>query len=210
MAVYDLEEQEQLDLLKSWWSRHRGSILLIIVAAAIAMSAVVAWRYYQNNQASQAAQLYTQLQAAVASKDLKKVRDIASLLREQYPRVGYAVLAGLIGAQAAFESGEVEHAKSALQWIIDRGESETANVARLRLAAILLHEKKYDDALKLLANAPESLVSLYADLKGDILVEQGKLSEARGAYQLALDKSHPRSPLRGLIEIKRDALGEAK
>jgi predicted negative regulator of RcsB-dependent stress response len=51
---------------------------------------------------------------------------------------------------------------------------------------------------------------LYADLRGDILVEQGKLGEARDAYQLALDKSDSRSPLRGLIEIKRDALGEAK
>ena len=31
MAVYDLEEQEQLDELKSWWQQYRKLILLVIV-----------------------------------------------------------------------------------------------------------------------------------------------------------------------------------
>jgi len=52
--------------------------------------------------------------------------------------------------------------------------------------------------------------ALAADLKGDILAAQGKPAEARAAYQLALEKSDAASRYRSLIELKLDALGEAK
>jgi predicted negative regulator of RcsB-dependent stress response len=84
-------------------------------------------------------------------------------------------------------------------------------VARLRLAGILLDEKKYDEALKLLAPEPAgAYAALRADLKGDILSAQGKTEDARAAYQLALEKSDAASRYRPLIELKLDALGEAK
>jgi predicted negative regulator of RcsB-dependent stress response len=51
---------------------------------------------------------------------------------------------------------------------------------------------------------------LYADLKGDILVAQGKPLEARAAYQAALDKTESRSGYRALIQVKLDALGAAR
>ena len=47
-------------------------------------------------------------------------------------------------------------------------------------------------------------------LRGDVLAAAGKPAEARAAYQLALEKSEPNSSYRRLIEIKLDALGEAK
>ena len=52
--------------------------------------------------------------------------------------------------------------------------------------------------------------ALYADLKGDVLVAQNKPADARAAYQLALDKSEPKSTYRALIQVKLDALGSAK
>ena len=60
------------------------------------------------------------------------------------------------------------------------------------------------------ACAPVVVVPEVADLRGDVLVAQGKVAEARAAYQFALDKTDASSPLRGLAEIKLDALGEAK
>jgi predicted negative regulator of RcsB-dependent stress response len=47
----------------------------------------------------------------------------------------------------------------------------------------------------------------YLDLKGDVLVAQGKPAEARSAYQAAVDKSDKKSTYRDLIQIKLDALG---
>jgi predicted negative regulator of RcsB-dependent stress response len=89
-------------------------------------------------------------------------------------------------------------------------ESEIRDIARLRLAGVLLDEKNHAEALKLVDAKPvDSLVGLYADLKGDILLAQGKKAEARSAYQLALDKSEAGSSYRSIIQMKLDALGEA-
>jgi len=110
------------------------------------------------------------------------------------------------------DDGDNAAAKTHLQWVVEHGrDEETRDIARLRTAAVLLDEKKYDEALKVLeAKHTESLTSLYADLRGDVLVAQAKPAEARGAYQLALDKSDARSAYRPLIQLKLDALGTAK
>jgi predicted negative regulator of RcsB-dependent stress response len=95
----------------------------------------------------------------------------------------------------------MEHAK----------EDELRDVARLRLARVLIDEKKPDEALKLLeAKHGDSFTGLYADVKGDVLLAQGKRQEARAAYQVALDKSDAASPLRQIIQLKLDAVGEVK
>jgi len=212
MAVYDLEEQEQLDEIKAWWKQYRSLALLVAVASIVTVSAIQGWRYYHNTQAFEAGELYTQLQGAVGKGEPKKAQDIAAVLIDKYPRTGYARLAALAGAKAAFESGDAPTAKSRLQWVVDNGkDDEMRDVARLRLAAVLLDEKNYDEALKLLAAQPtDTLSALYADLKADVLVAQGKPEEARGAYQLALDKSDAKSAYRALIQLKLDALGEPK
>ena len=212
MAVYDLQEQEQIDEMKAWWKQYRKLVLLVVVAAAATVGGIQGWRYYQNKQGREAGELYAQLQGAVGGGEPQKVQDIAALLAEKYPRTGYAAFAALAGAKAAFDGGDAAAARARLQWVIDNGrDDETRQIARLRLAAVLLDEKKYDEALQLLA-APhvDTLSARYADLKGDVLAAQGKTPEARGAYQLALDKSDAKSSYRALIQIKLDALGAAK
>ena len=212
MAVYDLEEQEQIAELKAWWNQYRNLILVVVTVAAMTVGGIQGWRYYRDKQALDAGELYVQLQGAVGGKDQKKVQDIAAILAEKYPRTSYAAFAALAGAKAAFESGDAAGARTRLQWVIENArEDEMREIARLRLAGVLLDEKKFDEALKLLeASRADALSALYADLKGDVLVAQGKSAEARSAYQLALDKSDAKSPYRGLIQIKLDALGSAQ
>jgi predicted negative regulator of RcsB-dependent stress response len=149
---------------------------------------------------------------AERAPDAKKVRDIAAQIVEKYGSTHYAGVAALAAAKAGFTTGELEDAKKNLQWTIDKArEEEMREVARLRLAGILLDEKKYDEALKALEAKPTAGYDmLYADLRGDILTAQGKLPEARAAYQSALDKSEAGSRYRPLIELKLDALGDAK
>ena len=84
-------------------------------------------------------------------------------------------------------------------------------LARFRLAGVLLDEKKFEEALGLLDAKPEdSMANLFADLRGDVLVAKGSEAEARAAYQMALEKTDAQSPYRNLIQIKLDALGQAK
>ena len=81
-------------------------------------------------------------------------------------------------------------------------------LARLRLAGIRFEEKDLAGALALLNEtyAP-AFQSLAAQLKGDILVEQGKTADARAVYKLALEKLDDMSSLKPLLEIRLDALG---
>jgi len=212
MAVYDLEEQEQIDEIKAWWKQYRALVVLVVVVAAVTVGSIQGWRYYQNKQGVEAGELYAQLQGAVGNNDPKKVQDIAAMITDKYARTGYAAFAALAAAKAAFDSGDRAAAGTRLQWVVDHGrDDETRDIARLRLAVVLLDEKKYDDALKLLETRHvDSLTALYADLKGDVLVAQNKIEEARAAYQLALDKSEAKSTYRALIQVKLDALGSAK
>ena len=212
MATYDLEEQEKIDGLKSWWETY-GTLLIVVVATFIAsIGGVKAWNYYQQQQIGQAAELYSSLLQLEASGDPKKISDAAHLLMEGFPSSGYASRAALISARASFDSGDVQNAKSRLQWTLDNTkEDELKDLVRLRLAGILLDERKYDDALRLLdTKHGESFDGLYADLKGDVLNAAGKIAEARIAYQTALDKMGKKGTYYNIVQMKFDALAEAK
>ena len=210
--AYDLDEQERLDELKEWWRQYGNFVLLVVAAAALSVAVIQGWRYYRHSQATAAVTLYAQLDRAERAGDSKKVREIAGELAQKYGATPYAVFGALSAARASFDSGDLAGAKSQLQWVIERArEDEIKDLARLRLAGVLLDEKNTAEALKLVEGKPaDAMAGLYADLKGDILVAQGKTAEARSAYQLALDRSEANSPYRATIQIKLDALGDAK
>lgn len=209
--AYDLQEQEQLDDIKAWWKQYGNLVILGVVAFAVVVAAFQGWRYYRQSQAFAAAALYEQLEQAERAGDRKKVGDIAGQITGKYGSTAYAAFAGLSAARASFESGDLAQAKSRLSWVVEHArQDELRDVARLRLAGVLLDEKDYAGALKLVETKPvEPMAGVYADLKGDILLAQGNRAEARNAYQLALDRSEAGSPYRATIQIKLDALGDA-
>jgi len=210
--AYDPQEQEQLDEIKGWWKEHGKLVVLFIAAFAVAFSAYHGWRYYRQSQATAAFTLYQQMEQADQAGDAKKVRAIAARIVEEYDSTAYAVLAALVAARHSFTAGDLPQAKAHLQWVIERArDAEVRDVARLRLAAVLLDEKSYAEALKLVEVKPvDGMAGLYADMKGDILLAQGKVIEARNAYQFALDKSQANSPYRATVQLKLDSLGEAR
>ncbi len=212
MAALDLQEQEQFEALKAWWQENRNFILGVMVVALVAVAAWRGWTYYHYKQASEAGALYEQFLMQMDSRDAKRINDAAAAVMDKYGSTGYAPRAALLAAQANEQFKDAPRAKTQLQWVIDHADdSGLKNVARLRLAAMLLDEKNYDGALKALDAAhPASFDVLYADLKGDILNAQGKPAEARAAYRLAYEKSSDRSAYRGVIQMKLDALGEGK
>jgi len=207
--AYDLEEQEQLDAIKAWWTQHGTTVLLSIAVFVAIVAGTQGWRYYQNKQTVQAAGLYEMLQGAADAHDVKKVREVAGQLIEQYPRTAYATRAALLAAKSNHDSGDAKSAKAQLQWALDHaGSDEIRDAARLRLAGVLLDEKNHGEALKLLeAKHGAAFDGLYADLKGDVLLASGKSAEALASYKLALEKIDPASAYRGLVQMKLDGLG---
>jgi len=189
--AYDLEEQEQLATLKGWWKDHGGSVILVVVAAAIALSGWQGWRWYQLRQASEASALYESLLRAVEAGDAKGVRDSGGTLVESYSNRLQASMAALVQARFYFDRGDLKSAKAQLQWVVERSPSEEfRDLARLRLAQVLLDEKAYDAALAQLETAPaEPFAAQYAALRGDILVAKQQSAQAVAAYRTALEKA---------------------
>jgi predicted negative regulator of RcsB-dependent stress response len=206
----DLEEQEQVAELKAWWQQHGRLVTSVIVAAALGFAGWQGWRLYQQNQATQAGAAFDTLARAAEAADAKALRDAAGTLIENYPRTLYASMGALVSARFYFDRNDLKSAKLNLQWVVDHSPSdELRDIARLRFAAILLDEKAYDEALKLL-DAPHaaSFAPQYAALKGDLLVAQKKPEEARAAYKLALEKATRQDgAFRESVRMRLEALG---
>ena len=205
----DLEEQEQVAELKAWWRQHGNLIVAVILAIAFAFAGWQGWRWYQGNQAAQAAALYDTLARGVQTGDVKAVRDAAGSLLEHYPRTLYASMGALVSARFHFERSDLKSAKAQLQWAIERSSSEDfRDLARLRLAAVLLDEKAYDDALKLLDEKHGAAYDAqYAALRGDILVSKNQPADARSAYKVALEKAKGDGAFRESVRMRLEALG---
>ncbi|HTL26279.1 MAG TPA: tetratricopeptide repeat protein [Burkholderiales bacterium] len=206
----DLEEQEQVAELQAWWTQYGNLVVSAITAAAIAFAGWQAWRWYERGQASQAGALYDTLARAANAGDAKALRDAAGALLENYPRTLYASMGAFNAARFYFDRKDLKSAKAQLQWVVDNArQDEFRDMARLRLAAILLDEKAYDDALKLL-DAPHdaSFDAQYAAAKGDLLVAKNQADQARAAYRVALEKAGAgNTPFRESVRMRLEALG---
>ena len=204
---YDFEEQERLAELKGWWEDNRWYVLGAVAAGVLAFAGFRGWQYWSASQAEDAGAMY-----AAAGKAQKEQR-VASVdaLVAKHPRSYYASEAQLVVAKDKFEAGDFAGAEKRLEWVMERGVDEHRGVARLRLAAVLLDQKKYTEALKALdGHKDEAFVALVADLRGDILLAQGRIDEARAAYKLASEKADPRNPVKNIAETKLNALGGAQ
>ena len=203
----DLEEQEKLDALRAWWKENARLIVLAVAAAAIAVAGINGWRWYQSRQALEAGALYDALSKAARAGDAKALRDAGGALTERYPGTLYAAMGALTAADFHVDRGEQKSARAQLQWVAERASSEDfRDIARLRLAVLLLDEGAHDEALALLEAKPlEAYAPLYAALRGDVLVAKKQPAEARAAYQLALEKAS--GPFRDSVQLRLDALG---
>ncbi|MBK67554.1 MAG: hypothetical protein CMP22_05435 [Rickettsiales bacterium] len=210
MATYDLEEQEKIDSLKSWWEVYGTTVIIILAIFITGISGSKAWKYYQKQQSDQAVELFISLQGISEAGGAKKIKDAATLLMDGFPDNGYASRAALISARASIDVKDIKNAKKALQWIlINSKEPELRDIAHLRLAGLLLDEKKHDEALKLLENEhSEFFDSLYGDLEGDIYADKGDASMAISAYKIAMSKIDKKETRYKIIQMKIDALNK--
>lgn len=207
--AYDLQEQEQIEGLKAFWQRYGNLIMTVITVVLLAFAAYRGWLWYQGNRSAQAALAYEQLRTAVETKDLAKVKSAAGAVLENFGGTVYGPMAALVAAKAYTDGNSIKDAKANLQWVVDKApEGEFRQVARLRLAGLLLDEKQLDEALKLLTTDDTGrFAGAYADRRGDVLLAQGKNEEARAAYKQALERFEGASPLRRLVQLKLDGIG---
>ncbi|MCA1978092.1 MAG: tetratricopeptide repeat protein [Thiobacillus sp.] len=209
MATYDLDEQERLDELKAWWKRWGN---LVMIGAAAVIAAAAGWRYWQNHTATQsleAATVYEKLVQSLTVNDAKGAREAGALLIDRYAGTAFAPRASLLLAKLNVGARDLKSAQAQLEWAAANSkEPAVKDLAHLRLAGVQFDQKLYDAALKTLAAShSDAFAPRFDDLKGDVLLAQGKAAEARAAYQAAFAKMAEDNPYRSIVELKLDALG---
>ncbi|BCF88120.1 MULTISPECIES: tetratricopeptide repeat protein [Paraburkholderia] len=207
MSYHD--EQESLESLKAWWAQWGNGVTWIVLVALVAAAGWNGWNYWQRHQAAEAAVLYDQVQQATAGTDKAAITRVATDMEDKFSGTAYAQMTALAAAKALYAAGDEPGAKAQLQWAVDHAkDDEFKQIAKLRLASLLLDEKAYDAGLALLNDPSDAFKGVVADRRGDLLAAQGKRDDARTAYKLALD-SLPKNDAsaRQLIQFKLDALG---
>jgi predicted negative regulator of RcsB-dependent stress response len=212
MATHlDLEEQEQLDQLKAFWKQYGNLITWVVILALGGYAAWMGWNNWQREQSVKAGVLYEELEKAVQAGDVDKTARVFGDMKERFGRTGYAQQSALLTAKLQHDKGQGEAARTTLGWAAENAsEGEYRTVARLRLAGLLLDEKKYDEALKQLDGASSTeFAALVADRRGDVLLAQGKKDEAKAAYLQAWKTMDAAVEYRSIVEAKLAALGAA-
>lgn len=212
MATHlDLEEQEQLDQLKHFWRQYGGLITWGLVLVLAAIAAWNGWQWYQREQAAKAGAMFDEIERIVQASDADRAGSLFAEIRERYPRTVYTAQAGLLTARVQLDKGKNDAALATLQWVAENAsEGEYRAIARLRWAGMLMDDKKYDEALKVLAGDwPKSFEPLAADRRGDVLAAQGKKGEATAAYRSAYQGMDAQLDYRRLVDAKLIALGAA-
>ncbi len=207
----DLQEQEQLDQFKAFWARWGGPITWILTLVLLAFAGYNGWNWWQRDQGLKASAVADELDRAVTAGDSDRAARIFADLKDRYARTAYAEQGGLLLAKLQYDKGQADAAQASLAWVADHAvEDEYRAVARLRLAGILLDQKKYDQALQSLdAISSPAFTALADDRRGDVLLAQGKTDAAKAAYQAAWKAMSDRVDYRRLVEAKLTALGAA-
>jgi predicted negative regulator of RcsB-dependent stress response len=205
----DLEEQEQLDELKAFWKQWGNLITTVLTVALVAFAGWNIYQRWMQNQASQAAALFEEIERNAVAGDLPKLERVFADMKDKYPDTSFAQQAGLVAARVFFEGAKPDQAKAALTWVAEKSSDDGYQaIAKLRLASVLVEGAAHDDALKLLSGSfPAEFSALVSDRRGDIYLLQGKKAEARTEFEKAFKAFDERAEYRRLVEVKLNSLG---
>lgn len=212
----DLEEQENLANLKSFWARYGNYIIGVITVALLAYAGMSAWKWYQRDQAADAGKLYETLINSISKNEKDKTYLAADDLQKKYGGTSYAAMGSLVAAKIAMDSNDAAKAQTYLKWTANKASDDSFRaLGQLRLLALLIDQgteaslKEADQLLK--GKAVKGFEPLWIERRGDWYLVQKKIPEARAEYLKAMkamqsDKAFPEDA-RGLLKVKIDAVG---
>ena len=204
--------EQELEALKNWWKENGRTLA---AGLAIGLGGILGWTWWQDHlrsQAEEASQIYQRLVEDAAAERHDTVRAQASEIIQNYPKSGYATFAVLLAAKSAFAENDLDEAKRQLQWVIDNSDNASfKELARLRLARILIDEDRLDDAASVVESVEQEAFRAGAEeIRGDIQVIQGNDDGAREAYLQALSGGAISEPTRSRVQMKLDDLGNSQ
>ena len=184
-------EDEALDRIRQLWGQYGKVIVILSILVAGSFGGRNLWMSYKNDSAENSSLNYSQLLLAVDQKRFEDAFEIGSEIIKTDAQSSYAELSSLFLAKISFEKGDYDVAKNTLIAVIESSSDlNTGNVARERLARILLSEGKADDSQKILEESKSmDLTNHLLELQGDIMKARGDLESALSLYQKALAKN---------------------
>ncbi|MFO1350224.1 MAG: tetratricopeptide repeat protein [Gammaproteobacteria bacterium] len=207
MSFDPYSEEARLEALTTWLKANGAGIVAGVVLGLGIVFGWQFWTHYQQRQAEQASQLYEAFLKAVEEDNLAKARGESVKIIDGYPKSTYAVLTALMLAKLETQQNNNAEAAKQLEWVVAHGNQEAVvDIARLRLARVLLAVDKFSDAEAQLKQIKNSSFKADAkEIEGDILLARNQPDQARAAYEEA------RSALSTggagtLLQLKLDAL----
>ena len=201
----NLSEEEQVDALKKWWKENGRAVIAGVVIGLGAVFGWKMWNDHQKNIAEQASYQFAQLsRSTVASADESAAKQAEALIRE-YDGTTYAVFAAFSLARIKLQQGDIDGSRDQLQWVLDNSSDDNLQqIARLRLARLMIAANAFDKAATLISQAGNSSFKAeFDELAGDIALAKDDITGARTAYQRALDNGVSNS---ALVQMKLDDL----
>ncbi|NNE38247.1 MAG: tetratricopeptide repeat protein [Gammaproteobacteria bacterium] len=207
MDVYKTED-EQLDSLRRWWDENGKSALFGVI---LGLGAIFGWRAWQSQQIETmeaASNIYQSALVATGINDRSQAREKAMEVINNYSDTGYATYARLILAYLDNIESEYDSAEEHLRAALDEANNPALqHEINLRLARIYIANNKIDQALTIVTNNdPGNFASQYNEVMGDIYAAQGKVEEARQAYEQAIAGSGELAYNPGVLNLKLEAL----
>lgn len=186
--AYDSTEQEQVEALKRFWAENGKAL---IGGTLIGLALFFSYQFWSSNQkaeAEAASMEYMGMMDKLSANKLEEAADFGSRIIGSYADTAYAPLSALAMARIKLEQGDSVTARAHLNWAIEHSDmKEIQNIARIRLAAVLLSDGLTEQALASLNKVKdESFSSLKNETLGDIYAQMNNHDKAQQAYKDAL------------------------
>lgn len=207
MSRYETDE-EQVEAIKSWWKKNGTQLLSGILVIVLAWTG---WTYWQNSQmtkALNASAVFEVMQAKQNQNALGDVlRDGLKLMEEQ-PDSPYASGVALMIAKHYFEEDAFDKAIENYQWAIDHAPDQSIKlIAQLRLVTVYVQENMFGKANQVLEGVDRNVLSSaekgnYDFQVAELALTEGKISEAKEAYNRVLSNADAPESVQNLAQLK--------
>jgi predicted negative regulator of RcsB-dependent stress response len=200
-----MTDDDRVAAIRRWWEEN-GTAL--VVSLVLVVAGIVGWRWYvdadraKHEAASTLYQRYLDLQQA-GSSDTEAIATTLESLDREYAGTAYQTFTLFYRAADAIDREDYAEGEKWLRQALSGAKDEgLRDLARVRLARVLHQVDRDDEALEMLTGTKGAGFRSYAaELKGDILLAQGKRDEALDAYHAAAELAGPDGG-RPLLDLK--------
>ena len=184
-----LSEKEQIEQLKNWWSDYGNWVIAGVVIAGLGLFGINYQQSQQRDAQLSASALYDELTNHVVDGDVEEAEAAIAALEADHADLAYMAQARLAMARLYMDKNRDQDAAETLRALMESDAGgQFRNVARLRLAKVLLYQGKAEEVVELLGDndGTSAFAARFSEALGDAYYNLGDYAAARDAYSLAL------------------------